>query len=250
MLVSIITITYNSEEFLRETIRSVASQTYSKIEYIVVDGGSEDGTIEIIKDNSEVVTKYISEKDDGIYDALNKGMCMASGDLIGILHSDDFFVDEHVVGRYVNEFRNTDSELIYSNLYYVDKTGDKTVRTWRSSNYVPKMFRWGWMPPHPTLYIKRSVMDALGLYNSKFSSAGDYEYILRLMYFNRCRTSYLNIFSIKMRVGGESNRTLHNRLRGAKEDWRAWRVNGARPPFLLPLIKPLRKLGQFFGSES
>ena len=159
--ISIITVTYNSAATLEQTIQSVVNQTYSNIEYIVVDGLSTDFTLAIAEKYREKITKIVSEKDKGLYDAINKGIALASGDVIGILHSDDFYTNESVIAAYVMEFEKGNYDGVYADLYYVDKDDtEKTVRTWKSGAYTHGDFLNGWMPPHPTFFVKRSCYQA------------------------------------------------------------------------------------------
>jgi glycosyltransferase involved in cell wall biosynthesis len=244
--ISIITITFNSASTLEQTIRSVIEQTYPNIEYIVVDGMSVDGTLEIIEKYKDKVSKIISEKDNGLYDALNKGIGMATGDVIGILHSDDFYIDNHVIQKYANTFLKNNSDCVYSDLYYVDKNNtDKIIRKWKSGDYKNGSFLNGWMPPHPTFFVKKKIYEKLGTFNTTFKSAADYELMLRFIHKNKISVSYLPEFTVKMRVGGKSNVTVQNRINANLEDRKAWELNGLKPRFYTLYLKPLRKVIQF-----
>ena len=224
--ISLITTSYNSEITISDTLSSVLLQSYSNIEYIIVDGGSSDETISIIKEYEPLFNgrlKWISEKDDGIYDAMNKGIQMASGDIVGILNSDDLFFDSNVLGDIVQAF-DSKIEAVCGNLYFVkfDDT-DSIVRTWKGSPY--HSFNKGWHPAHPTFYVRRSVYQKYGIFDTSFSVSADFELMLRVIEKYRIRTKYLDRYMIKMRVGGESTRSLKNIFRGNKNIMRAFKKN-------------------------
>jgi glycosyltransferase involved in cell wall biosynthesis len=245
--VSIITITYNSEATLRDTIESVVGQSYNNIEYIIVDGKSTDGTLSLIDAYKSKISKVVSEKDKGLYDALNKGIALATGDLIGIIHSDDFYTTNQVIENIVKTIEKNDADGAYADLYYVDKIDtNKIFRKWKSGNYKHGMFVNGWMPPHPTFFVKRSVYEKYGSFNLGLVSAADYELMLRLIHKHKIKLAYLPEFIIKMRVGGKSNVSLKNRLRANNEDRKAWKINGLKPHFYTLYAKPLRKIIQLF----
>lgn len=247
MKVSIITITYNSELTLVDTINSVLNQTYQDIEYIIVDGKSTDKTLSIIDSYKEKISKFISEKDKGLYDALNKGISMATGDIIGIIHSDDFYTSNNVIENIVNTFKVNQADAVYADLYYVDKDDTNNIhRKWKSGNYKHGMFLNGWMPPHPTFFVKKSVYEKYGSFNLKLVSAADYELMLRFIHKHQIKLAYLPEFIIKMRVGGKSNVSLKNRIRANNEDRKAWKINGLKPRFYTLYAKPLRKIIQLF----
>lgn len=247
MKISIITVTYNSAATLEETIQSVVKQSYSDIEYIIVDGKSNDDTLKIIEKYKNHISKIISEKDHGLYDALNKGIAMASGDIIGILHSDDFYIHENVISHYADTFLKQKVDSVYADLFYVDKTNTtKIIRKWKSGNYSSGSFVNGWMPPHPTFFVKKEVYQKYGHFNLDFKSAADYELMLRFIQKQKITIAYLPEFTVKMRVGGKSNVTVQNRIAANLEDRKAWEINGLKPRFYTLYLKPLRKLLQFF----
>ncbi len=248
MKVSIITIAYNSEETIEDTIKSVVNQSYKDIEYIIIDGGSKDGTLDIVNRYKEKISIIVSEPDKGIYDAMNKGVNLASGDLVGILNSDDIYAEEEVIQNIVDTVGDYDS--VYADLVYVDRDNtDKVTRYWKSGPYKEGAFKKGWMPPHPTFFLKKSVYDKYGIYNLKLKSAADYELMLRMLHKHNISTTYLPRVITKMRVGGQSNVTLANRLKANKEDRMAWTMNGLKPgPFTLT-AKPIRKIGQFLKKK-
>jgi glycosyltransferase involved in cell wall biosynthesis len=245
--VSIITITYNSEPTLKDTIESVINQTYKNIEYILIDGGSTDETLSIIKSYGNKISTLISEKDNGLYDALNKGISLATGDVIGILHSDDFYTNNHVIQHIVSSFSNSPVDAVYADLYYVDKINTNQIhRKWKAGIYKEGMFFNGWMPPHPTFFVKRSIYETCGNFNLNLTSSSDYELMLRFIHKHKIKLAYLPEFIIKMRVGGKSNVTFKNRIKANKEDRLAWKLNNVKPYFYTLYLKPLRKIIQLF----
>ncbi len=244
--VSIITITYNSELTLAETLDSVINQSYQNIEYIVVDGKSTDRTLSIIQSRKNKISKIISEKDNGLYDALNKGIAMATGDIIGFLHSDDFYTHTQVIEHVASAFENSKADALYADLWYVDREQtDKVIRTWKSGNYKHGQFLNGWMPPHPTFFVKKECYQKYGVFNLDFVSAADYELMLRFIHKYHIKLVYLPEVIVKMRVGGKSNISLKNRWKANQEDRKAWKINQIKPYFYTLYLKPLRKLIQF-----
>ncbi|MCA6435134.1 MAG: glycosyltransferase family 2 protein [Bacteroidota bacterium] len=245
--VSIITITYNAEGTLEDTIQSVLNQSYNNIEYIIIDGKSTDGTMDIISKYSEKISKIVSEKDNGLYDAINKGINLATGDVIALLHADDFYIHQDVIKEYVKTFNTDNADAVYANLYYVDShSTDKIIRKWNSGKYKNGLFKWGWMPPHPTFIAKKSIYNRFGVYRLDYKTAADYECLLRLIHVNRIKLAYLDKYVIKMRVGGKSNESVKNRLNANIEDRKAWEDNYVKPYFFTLILKPLRKISQFF----
>lgn len=248
LLVSIITPTYNSAATLRDTLDSVARQDYPVLEHIVVDGGSSDGTQEMVRQAGRQAT-LLSEPDKGLYDAMNKGLKLAQGDIIGILNSDDFYAHEHVVSRIVRLIDAQDADVAYGDLCYV-AAGDtgRVVRYWRSGAYRPGKFLYGWMPPHPTFFVRRQVYEQLGGFDLALRFAADYELMLRFLHRHCLKAAYLPEVLVHMRTGGMSNASLRHRLRANREDREAWRRNGLRPYFFTTWLKPLRKIPQYFLS--
>lgn len=246
MKISIITITYNSAATIEQTINSVLDQNYSNIEYIIVDGGSTDNTLQIIEKYKSKISKFVSGKDNGLYDALNKGIDLATGDVIGILHSDDFYIDNTIIEKYAATFIKNHSDAVYSDLFYVDKENtNKIIRKWKSGNHKPNSFLHGWMPPHPTFFVKRELYQKFGKFNLEFKHSADYELMLRFIHKHKIRINYLHEFTIKMRVGGQSNVSVQNRMNANIEDRKAWKINGLKPRFYTSYLKPLRKILQF-----
>lgn len=247
MRVSIITVVYNGESTINDTIQSILGQTYKDIEYIVIDGGSNDRTLEILEKYKDQISVIVSEKDKGIYDAMNKGVNLASGEIIGILNSDDVYYDCNVIQSILVAFKeNSSLDACYTDLIYVDKLDlNKVVRYWKSRKYYSNFFQDGHVPPHPTLFLKKSVYIQHGLYNIDFKVASDYEFMLRILKLQNVESNYLPFISVKMRLGGESNKSLTNIMRGNKEIFRAWKLNGVKIPFLLFPKRLFKKLIQF-----
>jgi len=246
--ISIITVTYNSAQTLEQTIQSVLLQDYENVEYIIIDGQSTDDTLSIIRKYRHKIAHFVSEKDEGLYYAINKGIALATGDIIGILHADDFYTGDDVLTKIAKTFKKTNAEAIYADLYYVDKDNtNKIVRTWKSGNYTHGKFLWGWMPPHPTFFVKKEVYEKYGSFNTDLRSAADYELMLRFLHKNKITVAYLPEFIVKMRVGGQSNASVKNRLKANNEDRKAWDLNGLKPYFFTLTLKPLRKIFQFIS---
>lgn len=246
MKISVITATYNSDQTLEDTINSLINQEYSDIEYIIIDGASTDSTLQIVKKYGQRVTVMISEKDNGIYDALNKGIALATGDIIGFLHSDDLFADNKVLSRIANEFSKETIDVVYGDLNYVSKFDTtKIIRKWISGNYKRKNFKNGWMPPHPTFYMRREHYLSLGGFNLKYSISSDYESMVRYLWKNKLCAAYIPTVFINMRIGGESNRSLINIWKKTKEDIIVMTKNDL-PPIRGVVIKNLSKISQFF----
>jgi glycosyltransferase involved in cell wall biosynthesis len=247
MKISIVTIAYNSAQTIEATLQSVIQQDYPDVEYIVIDGGSSDGTQAIVQKYLHRIAHFSSEPDKGIYDAMNKGVRAATGDVIGVLNSDDFYADASVIRDVVNTLKaHPECEALYADLVYVDRAHtDKVTRYWKAGPFKRSRFRQGWMPPHPTFFVSRSAYDRFGLYSLDLKSAADYELMLRFLYKHQIRCCYLPRVITRMRVGGESNVSLKNRLRANKEDRKAWTMNGLRPAWYTLTLKPISKIGQF-----
>lgn len=247
MRVSIITIVYNNAVTVADAIQSVLNQDYQDIEYIIIDGKSTDGTVEVIEKFGRLVDMFISEPDGGLYDAINKGIHLATGDIIGLLHSDDIFANDHVISDIVKTFESRQVDSVYGDLDYVDRGNmNNIVRKWKSGSYDRNNFIYGWMPPHPTFYAKKSCFDKYGSYDLTFGSAADYELMLRFLFKFDISTAYLSDVLVKMRVGGKSNATLKNRIMANSQDYRAWLKNGLKPKFYTRILKPLHKIPQYF----
>jgi len=245
MKVSVITATYNSSSTVLDTLKSLSEQTYQNIEYIIIDGGSSDNTLEVIKQQCPRVTTTISEPDKGIYDALNKGINTATGDIIGFLHSDDLFAYPDAVKDIVDLFQSSECQAVYADLEYVSKSStNKVVRLWKSGDYSRNKLKSGWMPPHPTFYMRRDLYEKYGVFDLSFKISADYDSLLRYLWGHDLKMSYLPKVLMKMRVGGASNRNLKNIIQKSREDIRALKRSKLFWPRAL-LMKNLSKITQF-----
>ncbi len=217
MKISIITVCFNSASTIKDTINSVLSQTHQDIEYIIIDGASIDNTLDIIKSYNSQLT-YISEKDGGIYDAMNKGIAVATGDVIGTLNADDFYANENVLEEISQVFMDYDIEACFGDLVYVgQKNTNKIVRYWKSRDYVSGLFKSGWMPAHPTFFARKSVYKRLGGFDLNYKIAADFELLFRFIAQNKIKLKYLPKVLVKMRLGGTTNKNLSNILMQNKE---------------------------------
>lgn len=243
--VSIITVVKNGAATIRCCMESVRSQEFP-VEHIVIDGGSTDGTLDILAGYSTFAT-VISGPDKGIYDGMNKGLSLASGDVVGILNADDFYVDTKVIGRVAKLFEDSSIDSCYGDLVYVDAVNiERVVRYWKAGQYNLRSFYNGWMPPHPTFFARRRCYQQFGGFNLNLGSAADYELMLRFLVKEKIATAYIPEVLVKMRVGGKSNSTLNNRIRANRMDRMAWKVNGLKPyPWTL-WLKPFSKIPQYF----
>ena len=245
MKISIVTATYNSAATVEDTLKSIASQSYPDIEHIIVDGLSKDNTLGIVA-NYPHVAKSISEKDKGIYDAMNKGVREATGSIVGILNSDDLYAHEQVLEKVMQKFSDPSVEAVYGDLQYVAADNiSKVVRNWVAGKYSLRSFYFGWMPPHPAFFVRRELYEKYGHFLLELRTAADYEIMLRFLLKHQVKAVYLPELLVKMRAGGASNASLKHRLNANKEDRRAWELNGLKPYFFTLWLKPLRKLGQF-----
>lgn len=246
MKVTVITVTYNSASTIIDALQSVARQTHPDIEHIVIDGGSTDGTQALIAAHGKRLAHIVSEPDDGIYDAMNKGLRLARGDLIGFLNSDDTLATDDAIEGIVCTATGERSDAVFGDLMYVDPTRQQpVVRYWRAGNFSATKLRTGWMPPHPTLYVRRELVDRIGYFDSRLRIAADYDFMLRLLSLPGLKVSYLSRVLVKMRTGGASNRSLGAMINKSREDFsalRKHRVGG----ILTLLLKNFRKVPQFF----
>jgi len=249
MKVSLITVTFNSEKYLEDCINSVRRQDYKDIEHIIIDGASTDGTLAIIHKHGDHIARYISEWDHGIYDALNKGMAMATGDIIGTLNSDDMLASRDVISSIVNTFQTEQVDSLYGDLVYVDPIETtKIMRIWKGLPYKRERFNWGWMPAHPTFYFKRELLAKLGEYEAHYFTASDFEFMARYLYRFRISCYYLPKLIVTMRRGGASNGNLWRRLRVNRRDYLAMKKNKIHLPLIVSWLKPIRKMPQYTGS--
>lgn len=230
MKISLITITFNSASTLHDTMQSVLLQTYSDVEYIVVDGASQDNTIDIIKEYEprfEGRMRWISEPDNGLYDAMNKGICMATGDIVGIINSDDFYHRTDVIEQVAKAFQDKAVQAVYGDVRFVNPDNlDKTVRYYSSKNFSPRRFRYGFMPAHPTFFTYREYFKEWGYYKTDYKIAADYELLTRFLYTHRLKSKYLDLDFMKMRVGGASTASIKSNVLLNKEIVRACKENG------------------------
>ena len=248
--VSIITVVYNGAENIEDSIRSVIGQTHDDIEYVIIDGGSTDGTLDIIKRYGRNIAKVISEPDNGIYNAMNKGLEVVSGDVIGILNSDDLYADRTVIENVVGYISEKNVDSCYGDLIYVDRQNTNIpVRHWKSGEFLKQRFRSGWMPPHPTFFARRDIYEKYGIFNETFPIAADYELMLRLLYKHGISTAYIPKVLVKMRTGGSSNPGFYNTAKAIIENYRAWKVNGLDPSPVTFFLKPFSKIFQFIKTK-
>lgn len=251
MKISIITVCYNSEKYIRSAIESVINQTYNDIEYIIVDGSSKDKTVDIIKSYGNKISKFVSEPDKGIYDAMNKGLKMATGDIVAILNSDDFYIDNNVIASIVNELQMKKTDSLFADLIYVEENNsDVQVRYWKSEPFVKGAFQKGWHPAHPTFFVKNEVYKKFGYFNLDFKLAADFELMLRFLEKHQISSCYLPEAIIKMRLGGATNKNIKNIFNQNLECYRAFKINQLRVPVFYPVYRLLPKLLQYFYKKN
>jgi len=243
--VSIITIVHNSVDTIRYAIQSVVHQDYQDIEYIIIDNCSDDGTIDIINNHIEDISIFFSERDGGIYDAINKGIKVSNGDIIGFLHSDDILKDRRVISNIVSTISESGYDAIYGDLEYFDRNySNKIKRYWKSNFFDIKKMKYGWMPPHPTFYTRRLIYDKYGYYNVQYQISSDYEMLLRLLYVNKISVVYIPKVLVKMRSGGSSNDSIHSLLLKSFEDYKI--IKKYKLSLIALVWKNLSKAPQFF----
>lgn len=247
MKVSIITANYNNEHTLQMCLESVSQQTYADIEHIVIDGASTDGSMKLIESHSNAADiKYFSSKDNGIYDALNKGIAKATGDIIGILHSDDVFAHSEVIENIVSQFESKDCDGVYGDLHYFKGNSPlNIIRNWVSKPFKNHLLKQGWMPPHPTLYLKSKVYHTNGFYKSNYKIAADYDFMINLFSQSQLKFSYVPEVFVKMRTGGISNSSLKNIITKSMEDYKILKENNFKNPLYTLTLKNLSKVKQF-----
>ena len=247
MKITIITVCWNSKKYLKTAIESVLNQTYKDIEYIIVDGASTDGTLEVIRHYEPLFNKrmrWISERDNGIYDAMNKGINMSSGDVIGLLNSDDFYISRDSLEKIASTFITKNVDSVYANLYYVKELDtDKIVRSWKSGNRRP--FSRGWHPAHPSFFVKKEVYDKYGTFNLDYKIAADFEIMLRFLEKYAISSYYIEEYIVKMRLGGESNKNIKNIKKGKNEILHAFKSNNITVSFFYPYKRWISKMLQY-----
>lgn len=247
MKVSIITATYNAAETLTDATESLFAQTFPGIEYVVVDGGSTDGTQELVRSFGKKVDLFISEPDHGIYDAINKGLAKSSGNILGLLHADDMLAGPDVIEKIVQQFKTSQCDAVYGDLQYVRRSNpSRIIRHWKSGTFHPGLVNRGWMPPHPTLFIRREVFLKHGPYNLSYKTAADYDFMLTILKDNQLRIGYLPEVLVKMRMGGVSNRGMGKIIRKSREDLLIMRSHQLPFPLFSLLSKNFSKISQFF----
>lgn len=244
MLLSVLTLSYNSITTVGKAISSVLSQSLVEFQYLVIDGGSIDGSLELFSSFNYDNFKFISEKDSGIYDALNKGIILSTGDIIGILHSDDIYPDSEILEKIVELFIKTNCDGVYGDLNFI-KDG-QTIRKWESCIFNSSLLVKGWMPAHPTLFLKREVFQKHGLYDTSFKIAADYDFILRIFKDESLKFEYLPLVITNMSIGGVSTAGFKNLVRKSYEDWLVLKKNKMMFPFLILLRKIFSKLSQYY----
>jgi glycosyltransferase len=224
--ISVVTVTFNCRETVGECLASVAGQRHLDREHLAIDGASTDGTHALLEAHRDQLAVLLSEPDGGIYDALNKGLMRVTGEVVGLLHADDVFADADVLTRVATAFADPAVEAVYGDLVYVAREdASRVIRYWRAGEYRPQRLRWGWMPPHPTLYLRRSLYEQFGMFDTRYRIAADYDLMLRVLTQLTGRVLYLPEVLVRMRLGGVSNRSLAKILRKSREDYQALRAN-------------------------
>lgn len=249
--VSVITIAYNAADTLEDTLLSVIGQTYDDLEYIVIDGASDDGSFEIINKYREKIDQVVSEPDEGIYFAMNKGIKMATGDVIAILNADDTYASDVIIEKVISQLEAAKTDSLYGDLHYVDRIrAGNVVRRWKAGKFVRSFFLKGWMVPHPTFFVKKAVYEKYGLFNTDLTTSADYEFMVRVLYKEKISTTYMPEVMVNMKRGGQSNLSLQNRIKANKEDRLAWDLNGVKPEAFTFIKKPFRKISQFLITKT
>lgn len=251
MKVSIITVSFNSAKTIADTIESVLSQDFPEIEYIVVDGGSTDGTVDIIRQNELRISQWISEKDWGMYDAMNKGIAMATGDVIGILNSDDVYMNTHVISDLMRLMQTQKTEVVFADLILVDSSDqNKVIRYYDSGHFHPRKFRFGWMPAHPTVFVKRGLYQRVGKFSTTYQIAADYEMLIRMLAIENATYAYHPKPVVRMRAGGASTSGISRNWILNQEIIRACKENGIYTNLFMLLLKvPAKLWGRFFPKQ-
>ncbi len=247
MKVSIITATYNSSLTILDCVKSINDQTYANIEHIIIDGLSSDNTLSLLKSVPSRITKIVAEPDNGIYDAMNKGILSSTGDIVAILNSDDIYASNDVVETIVKQFQNNKKlGILYGDLHYVKKDNiEIVIRKWKSMNYYNHFFEDGNVPPHPSTFIKRNIYEKVGVFNLKFKLAADYEFMLRAFKLTELEISYIPLLIVRMRLGGATNKSFRNVISGNIEILNSWKENNLPVPSFLFFKKTLKRLAQF-----
>ena len=242
MRISLITVCFNSEDSIEKTLISVKNQNFQNFEHIIIDGNSQDNTIEIVR-KFKHISKVVSEKDNGIYDAINKGIKISEGEIIGFLNSDDTFYDSNIL-KIISESFNNKTDCVFGNLIYTDKN-EKIKRKWMGSNFKTGKFKKGWMPAHPTFYCRKEIYNKFGIYDDTYKIAGDFELMLRFLEINKIKSKYLPYNMVNMKIGGVSNSSIKNKIEILREEFRAFEENNIKFNKLFYLFHKAKKLKEF-----
>lgn len=246
MKISIITVVYNAERYIKDCIDSIIHQSYQDIEYIIIDGGSTDFTLQTIAKYKRYITHFVSERDNGLYDAINKGIKIATGEVVGILNADDTLVSNDVIQEIANAFSNDEEiQAVYGDLNYINPIENTIVRKWRSYRAGAKDIEKGWMPAHPTLYIRTYLFRKYGHYALDMGTAADYDLILRYFHTHNIKATYLPTLMVNMRIGGVSNKNLSSLWQAMEMDYKALKRNKIPNALLVLVKKKLNKFSQF-----
>lgn len=246
--ITIVTVVLNGVETIAQTIESVGQQTHSDVEHIIIDGGSTDGTLDVIDQYRNSIAKLVVEPDEGLYGAMNKGIQLATGDVIGTLNSDDFYANDLVLEKVNRAFEQDSTDACYANLVYVDKQDtEKVIRYWQSQNFQPGLFEKGWIPAHPTFFVKREIYEKYGGFDLSYRYQSDFELTLRFLEVHRIRSKFIPEIWVKMRMGGTTNRSVLNVIKGNLESYRACKRHGLNVTPLFFVVKFLSRLPQFFN---
>ena len=252
MKVSIITVSFNSAKTITDTIESVLSQDFPEIEYIIVDGCSTDGTVDIIRKHENRISQWISEKDQGMYDAMNKGIAMATGDVIGILNSDDVYMNTHVISDLVRLMQSQNTEVVFADLILVDSSNqNKVIRYYDSGRFHPSKFKFGWMPAHPTVFVKRELYQRVGKFSTTYQIAADYEMLIRMLAIEKASYAYYPKPVVQMLSGGASTSGISRNWILNQEIIRACKENGIYTNLFMLLLKvPAKLWGRLFTNRA
>lgn len=246
MKISLITPSYNSKKTISRTIESVIAQNYSDLEYIIIDGSSKDDTGEIVASYQDKINiKFISEPDKGIYDAMNKGIKMATGDIVGILNSDDFYENDNVLKTVSEAFNEQKVDAVYGDISYFSTDINKVSRYWRAGEYDENKLNDGWIMPHPSLFLRKSVYEKCGYFNLDFKIAADYEFMLRILKIHKVNIKYIPRVFVRMYSGGNSGSSLKQRIKGWQELRNSWKINHLKVPLFFTARRVLSKVSQF-----